>query len=118
MRLAIFLKKLLGLEKPESHFNHVNSWVNSLGGMPYILRKMKEHNLSQVVYSWENKKEGLRIDANQVLEFIDFSELQPLAETCGTDILGAANLVAQFLPVMTARAAAANLTPEPLRHQV
>ncbi|MGR7195909.1 YidB family protein [Klebsiella aerogenes] len=104
MRLAIFLKNLFGYEQSESHLEHVALWVNSLGGIQHLLQKMNEHNLTHVVSSWQSNNKALSIDAAQVLEFIDFSELQPLAEKCGTDILGAANLVAQFLPMITPKA--------------
>ncbi len=101
MGLIAFWKKILGFETPETDFDTVISWINTQGGISYILDLMEKGGFHQVVASWRNKKNLLYIDGDSVLSIIGAAALRPLADKCGTDILGAANLIAQFLPLIT-----------------
>ncbi len=101
MGFTSFLKSIFGFEQPDSELDQVISWVNSQGGIAHILHKMEESGFRQVVESWRGKKDKLNIDGDLVLSFIGSAALRPLADKCGTDIFGAANLVAKFLPLIT-----------------
>lgn len=96
-----FFKKTFDFEQPESELDQVISWVSSQGGISHILHKMEESGFRQIVESWRDKKEILIIDGDLVLSFIGSAALRPLADKCGTDIFGAANMVAKFLPLIT-----------------
>lgn len=101
MGLTSFLKNIFGFEEPVSELEQVVLWVSSQGGITRILYKMEESGFCQIVESWQNKKEKLNVDGDLVLSFINSEALRPLADKCGTDIFGAANLVAKFLPIFT-----------------
>lgn len=101
MGFTSFLKKTFGFEQPESELDQVISWVSSQGGISHILNKMEESGFRQIVESWRDKEDMLTIDGDLVLSFIGSAALRPLADKCGTDIFGAANLVAKFLPLIT-----------------
>lgn len=101
MGLTIFLKKTFGFESPETEYEHLISWVNNQGGISSILDNMDASGFRHIVASWRADGNHLSVDGNSILAIIGSAALRPLADKCNTDVFGAANLIAKFLPLIS-----------------
>jgi uncharacterized protein YidB (DUF937 family) len=92
----LFLSKV----ETESNYFTVLMWIESHGGISQIIDTLVQHDLRNTVTSWLEDGKNFSIYPEQILSVINSDELDDLATSCNTDLLGAARQMTAVLPTL------------------